>query len=282
MTEIVKIKVEPSGGVSGSLTVKDAMHQILDYIELLHAADFSEPAERVLWKLENATTNSSLEVTASAISNDPEISVGFQAKQNAERVLKTIEAFESGNATPEWMGSDAVNIAERFFKRNTNGIGRTDITIGNSETKVIVHSNAKTALLTIKRNRVESQLEETDWTRSEFGSIEGELIAATTYHAEPAIVIKERLSGTKINCVLSETLASEVGPIHNWQETWEHKRLTISGELHYSDQGKLTKIDAESFSEITYEPVDLSKIRKLGLIQELSTDDLHERLWENG
>lgn len=282
MAEKVKIKIQPSGGVSTSLTVEDAMQQILDYMDMLRAADLSKPSEKVVWRLESASTNSPLEVTAFATGYDPSISIGLQARQSAERVSTTFETLEGGGRIPEWMDDTSVNTAERILKRNMNGIGRTDIIINDQPPKTIVHSTAKVALLTIEKSRIQSQLEKPDWTRVEYGAVEGEVISTTSHYSKPAIVIRERLSGDKIYCILSDELANEAGITHNWQETWEQKRFSINGELHYSESGKLSKINATSLEEISFQDVDLKEIRQLDLIENKPPDEIHERLWKDG
>lgn len=282
MAEKVKIKIQPSGGVSTSLTVEDAMQQVLDYMDMLRAADLSKPSEKIIWRLESASTNSPLEVTAFATGYDPSIAIGLQARQSAERVSNSIETLEKGGSIPDWMDDTTVHTAERFLKRNMNGIGRTDIAINDAPPKTIVHGTAKVALLTIEKSRIQNQLEKPDWTRTEFGAVEGEIIAATSHYSKPAIIIRERLSGDKIHCILSDELASIVGPSHKWQEAWEQRRFTINGELHYNEAGNLTKINALSLDEIQFHNVNLNKIRKLDLIESISVDELDERLWKDG
>lgn len=282
MAQKVTIKIQPSGGVSTSLTVEDAMQQVLDYIDMLRAADLSENSEKIIWRLESAQTNSPLEVTAFATGPDPSVSVAYQARQTAERLSNAIADLEKGGAVPSWMEPPTANIAERFFKRNMNGIGRTDITINDEAPTTIVHATAKVAALSIERSRIETQLEKPDWTRSEYGAVEGEILSATSLWTKPAIIIKERLSGAKINCILSDELADEVGPTHSWDETWEQRRFAITGELHYNADGRLTKIDAIGLREITPSPVNLTELRDLKLIGTESPDDIHVRLWEDG
>lgn len=282
MAEKVKIKIQPSGGSSDSLTVDDAMQQVLDFIDMLRAADLSEESEKIVWRLESAQTNSPLEVTAFATGSDPDVPVGYQARQTAERLSVAIEALAKSGPVPDWMNGTPSNVAERFFKRNMNGIGRTDITIGDDAPTTIVHSTAKIAVLSIERSRIEEQLQTVDWTRSEFGAVEGEMLSTTSLYTKPVIVIKERLSSEKINCFLSPDLAETVGPTHSWNETWDHRRVSISGELYYDSDGKLKKIDATDLREIVSNPVNLKEIRKLRLVDTDPTDDFRGRLWGDG
>lgn len=282
LAEKVTIRIQPSGGASVALTVEDAMQQVLDFIDMLRAADLSQGGEKIVWRLERAQTNSPLEVTAFATGPDPSVSVAYQARQTAERLSKAIATLEYGGLVPDWMDDQATRTAERFFKRNMNGIGRTDIWINDDEPTIIVHSSAKVAALSIERSRIEDQLEQPDWTRSEMGSVEGEVLSTTSIHTKPAIVIKERLSGQKINCILSDELAEKIGPNHSWDETWEQRRFLISGELHFGSEGALKKVDALSMVEIRPTPVDLDKLRDLEIGTGNTPNAMHERLWGDG
>ena len=77
----IKVVVYPSGGADETLTVADAMQQVLDCFALLSKAEAQEPGSRVkvVWRLESATTNSPFTVEAMAASSDPEIAVDRQA-----------------------------------------------------------------------------------------------------------------------------------------------------------------------------------------------------------
>lgn len=282
MAEKVKIKIQPSGGATTSLTVEDAMHQILDFIDMLRAADLSEKPDKIIWRLESAKTNSPLEVTAFATGPDPSISISYQAKQTADRVCKTIESLEKGGPLPSWMDGHTANIAERFFRRNMNGIGRTDISVNDNPPTTVVHATAKIGALSIEKSRIQVEIEKVDWTRSEYGAVEGEIISTTSVHTKPAIIIKERLSGEKISCILSPELAEKVGPTHSWDETWDQRRFSISGELHFNADGKMTKINAVDLREIISSPVDLKELRSLDLFTDNMHGYLHERLWKDG
>jgi hypothetical protein len=278
----VTIRIEPSGVGSTSLTVEDALQQVLDYVDLLRAADLSEGKQKVIWLLHSASTNSPLEVTASATGPDPSVPVGYQARQNVERVSSAVRTLEAGRGMPTWMEGEPSRIAERFFKRNTNGIGRTSIALEDAEPVTIVHATARKAALTIEKARIEKQLAAPDWTRTEFGSVEGEIISTTSYYSKPALVIKERLSGANLNCILSQELADQVGPTHSWDETWQQKRFLISGELHYGSDGGLKKVDATALTEVLYGPVDLDEIRDMKVLDGEQPHAAIERLWDGG
>ena len=174
------------------------------------------------------------------------------------------------------------NIAERFFKRNMNGIGRTDVTINNGPPTTIVHASAKVAALSIEKSRIQTQLEKPDWTRTEYGAIEGEILSTTTLYNKPALIIKERLSGGKISCILSSELAQRVGPKHSWDETWGQRRFAITGALYYDTEGNLKKVDATDLREITPSPVDLEELRSLDIVGGESSEATYLRLWGNG
>ena len=78
--ETVTIVVYPSGADADSLTGSDAMQQVLDVFALLSKAEAQRVgADHVVWRLERASTNTPLTVSAFAVSSDPEGSVDHEA-----------------------------------------------------------------------------------------------------------------------------------------------------------------------------------------------------------
>ncbi len=70
--ETVTIVIYPSGADSDALTVSDAMQQVLDMFVLLAKAEVQKTgAQQVVWRLERASTNTPLTISAVAVSTDP-------------------------------------------------------------------------------------------------------------------------------------------------------------------------------------------------------------------
>jgi len=285
MAEKVKIKVHPSGTSSDLLTVADAMRQVLDFIELLEKADGSEPgaADRVIWRLAYATTNSPFEVGAEATSKDPSLTVAAKAHFAKAAVRDAIDDLTAGRPPPAWMDDAGLKVAERIFLRNLNGIGRTDLDFGDSaEAAIIVHATAKTAALAIDEARIAVERDTPDLTRTEYGSFEGEILSAGMFHNSPSLVVRDRLTGEKVTCVFPSELSYRIGTQHNWHEVWAGRRILIHGELHYTSEGILRRADAFDLEVIEGRDVDLVAARKVDLLEGMTVSDFLDRGWGNG
>ena len=283
MAEKITIKIHPSGVASESLTVEDAMHQVLDFISLLQEADGADGGNRIVWRLESASTNSPLEIVAIATSVDPVLSVDFHAIRAKERIHSAFEVLSHNGPMPDWMIGRPASLAGKFFHRNMNGIGRTDITFNEAKAPIIiVHGVAKVAALSIEQSRISEELQKRDLTRSEFGTVEGEIVSTITHNGRPAFVIKERLSEEKVSCILSNDLAKEIGPNHSWDETWRQVRILVTGELHYDSNGSLKKIDAYSIEPVRVAEVALKDLQSIDFLGGKSPNAALKEVWSDG
>ncbi len=285
MAEKVKIKVHPSGTSADLLTVADAMRQVLDFVELLEKADSAGPgdADKIVWRLTYATTNSPFELGAEATSKDPSLTVSAKAHFAKMAVRGAIVDLTSGRPPPAWLDESGLKIAERIFHRNLNGIGRTDLDFGeSSEAAIIVHSTAKAAALAIDEARIAVERSSADLTRTEYGSFEGEIVSAGMYHNNPSLVVRDRLTGEKVTCVFPPELSYRIGTKHNWHEVWAGHRVLVHGELHYTNEGVLRRSDAIDLEVIESKEVDLAIARKEDILEGLSPSEFSDRSWGNG
>ena len=242
------------------------MRQVLDLVELMEKADEVEGGDvRVVWLLRHASTNSPFTVRAESSSSDPSIVVSMRASRAARTFQQGISSLlETGHA-PEWMDHSSLRVAKRVLERNLNGIGRTDIDLGSDGSLLILPGPAQKGVLAIEKAFLDEKLAAPNLTRTEFGSVEGEIVAAASYYQRPALMIRERLSEARVNCVLSEEAARQVGPEHNWSEVWSRRRVIISGALHYGADGTIARIDADFVEPVNEVEVSLGEIRDMNL-----------------
>lgn len=274
MPETIAITVHAAALGPKDLAVADAMRQVLDIIEIVDAAASVEASGdvRVVWRLRNASTNSPFTVEAEGWSTDPGVVVGQLAARAAERTKEAFAALLRKEAPPSWMGLTELKAAKRVFERNLNGIGQTDLHIARDPI-FIVPSLAATAVSAIEHVLFEIKQHATNLSRTEFGSIEGEIVAAATYYYSPSIIVRERLSGHRVTCVLSSEAAQQIGPEHSLADIWSGQRVLISGALHFDADGNLAKIEAESLVQVQTRDVDLADIRALDITGGLSTSE---------
>lgn len=281
----VKVVVYPSGAGEEGLTIADAMQQVLDYFNLLSKAEARDPRSgvKVVWRLESATTNSPFTVEATAVSSDPEVLVDRQALMARLSLKEGISKLIRGEAKPLWFDGDTELIMRRILARNLNGIGRTDIVVTEDEPPIILdHRSARRAQAYLDLKAAEEAALIDDLSRREFGSIEGQAVGLTTHYRKPAIVIRERLSGRDVKCVLPPTSADAIGSQHQWSEVWGNQRIVVTGLCHYDKVGNLILIEAEEISRLRARDVSISDVRDPDFSAGLSSQQHLDMFWGDG
>lgn len=242
--ETVTVTITSSMGDDAPLTVHDAMHQILDFFGLLSEAGGDESGS-ISWQLVSVSMKSPLSATAQAFPTFDGAPVTRVARAEKEKLLHGLQGLTTGEHIPEWMSPKTRSVARRFFDRVTNGIGRVDVQVDDvSPLTIIVSKGARTAVSVLDHYERESIETEEDLSRTEYGSIEGDIEAATTYRGNPAIKLQERLSGASVNCIFRPDLADKVGRDHSWSEVWSGRRVLVVGEIAYKADGTVQRVEA--------------------------------------
>lgn len=125
----IKITVHPTGGKGRPLSVEDAMSQILDIVQLLEApARGRESAARYSWAVVSASTNSPLTIEVAPFGSETNTYAWMAAADEDIAVASDglINVFE-GKVIPTWLDAKSTYALKRVAKRNTNGIGVTEI-----------------------------------------------------------------------------------------------------------------------------------------------------------
>ncbi|WP_395714337.1 hypothetical protein [Reyranella sp.] len=280
-----KIVVHPSGAESDLLPARDALNQILDFVDLLvqsHPDD--DHAETVIWLLASITSNTPITAEVSGAGADPAVPVVHEALRSMTAVEDGISAAMEGRDIPRWMLNGAYNTARRFFDRNTKAIGRTDLVFdGVAPTILIAPAGARIALINLERAALEEEKKVRDWTHKARGSIEGIVIDTTTFYGKPAIRVRERLSRRDIMCVLDEANAVRVGDKYNWQKTWDHGRVHVEGLLHYDKSGDVIRVsDADVIDVAVSRSIDLAEFSDSTFTNGLTPAEYLERWRSRG
>ncbi len=279
MASSLSITVYPSHHSGEYLTVSDAMSQILDFVKALECFSTTDNEAQVIsWRLIKAHTNSPpFTVVAEAFPIDPSLHI----EREASRV---IYAFSNGiddllkRITPKGVDSESCHPLMRAFKRTLNGIGRTDLRIEGEPVISVVPQNAELAIAALD-NVLEIVVASIDGTRTEYGSVEGEVCGLVRWYRKPALLFVERLSGSRVTCVLSPELAQELGPSHKWYEAWQGGRLLFGGTLYYGPNGLLRRVDADYIEERPYTDVSLSSLKDIDILQGNSVEEHLKGIW---
>lgn len=283
----VTIVIHPSGTDMDSLTVADAMQQVLDAFALLSKAEVTDPTQdvRVVWRLEHASTNSPFTVKATPLSSDPEVSVARQATLAVASFKEGVDAILHGRSKPTWMDQDAEATFKKMLHRNVSGIGRTDFFIAPDEPPTIIdHRSARRAENFLELLAAETAIHKRDLTRKEYGSVEGYVTTATTWYDKPAFRIRSRLTGKESICVLPKSAAKTIGAEHSWEEVFTKRRVLVSGVCHYNSEGLLTRVDVETVRAIVSRDVSTRELSDADITDGKPVEEYLRLIWgsENG
>lgn len=267
MGKTFSVTVYPSPHGADYLSASDAMRQILDLVDVLGRAEMAERGtKQIVWRLTEAHTNSPpFTVTLQAFAVDPVVSVGFEADRITSQFGDAVRALMNGHKA-DWIDKDIAAPLKRVFQRNLNGIGQTSIAIEGSEGLDVVPDRARSAVMALEQAELEEEAAVIDYSRFEYGSAEVEIQGLSRWNERPALNVVDRLSESKVVCVLSQELAEEIGPIHQWREVWENKRLIVTGILHFDRENHLKRIEAFAIEEMPWTDVPLTSLRDLDLL----------------
>lgn len=267
MAKSISITIYPTAAGAEYLSASDAMHQILDMVEALETLESDKKSSRhIIWRLTEAHTNSPpLTVQLEAFPVDPEDLVSTDAMRVAQQFSRGVKELLGGEDA-KWLPEATLGPLKRTFERTLNGIGRSKIEVEDDEPFDVIPQTARNALISIERRGLEAKAAAQDLSRTEYGSVEVSVLGLTRWHGRPALEVVERLSGDKATCVLSDELASELGPTHMWSEVWEGNRLLIGGTLHYGEKGELKKIEAFSGELRPWTDVPIADLRDVDVL----------------
>jgi hypothetical protein len=255
------------------------MRQLLDFFALLSAAG-GEPASLVDWQLVEVSMQSPLRATAEAYAKQPGIDAAPIALHEKAILAASITSLAESGTVPDWMDQPTLARAKALFGRNTNGIGHTNIQFDeNAPIAFIDQRRARAALETISRHEQLISAEQ-DRSRTEMGSLEGNVLLTGPYYGQPAIQLRESLSDAEIWCVFTPETAASIGPNHSWAETWRNRRVRVTGAIQYDRKGNIRRVNVSTLKEIDPTPLHYSQIADPNFTGGLSASDYIKSLWE--
>jgi hypothetical protein len=276
--ERVTISIASSAGEDAPLTVEDATRQILDFFEILTAAA-GDDGKLISWRLVSISMESPISVTAESFSDIPGVPVNEIARREKAALAKSIEDLTAKRPPPSRMRRAVRQHARAFFERNTRSIGRTVIRLDDTEPPiVIVDRTARAAVSALEA--VSPPSDTSDLSRTEVGSIEGYVTQAFTSYGRPAVGIRELLTNTTVSCVFSEELAERIGVEHNWRDVWRGRRVLVSGNVVYRQDGAIARVIATDMVTVDGTLLTYADIADPNFTGALEPADYLRTLWE--
>lgn len=274
MAERFVIVVTPPDGDNGSLTVADAMRQVMDVFELLIAS--SESNDSVTWRLVEAKTNSPpFSVIGEARSTRLGIDVDLIAKTQKNAFVKNYSQLMNGTIPESWGTSQLTKVAENFIARSRNGIDKTEIKIDDDRTLTLTKDKALNAQKAFEIEAIEKIK-----PYSQIGSIEGILLGVTSYYSYPAIRVKERISGDVVWCMIEEEHRKQIVEEADFDDVWSGRRVRIRGKLEYNDVGNLDKVLVSEIIPMNPRNVSLNEIKDTEFTGGLAVSEYIDKLRE--
>jgi len=273
-TGSIKLVIHPSGSDDESLTVADAMQQVLDYFKLLDKAVSAHGGKSagIVWQLLSASTNSPFTIEATAVSAIPGKSVEAEG----------LNQIMYEHHPPDWMDAEAQLILHGLLKRSQNGIRQTDFYLQDSNKSVLIETaSAQRAIEVLQPELAVHTFRETDFTHSELGSVEGRVVALRSYYNKPAIVLYSLLDKREIPCVLVDSeIRDAICGRRNWSQVYESRRVLVPGICFFDRSGKLIKVEVKGeIIDIDPIPVNLAELHDPEFSEGLSPHDHLKRLW---
>ncbi len=253
MTERIRIVVQASKTHPQFLTVEDAMRQVLAFFELLPE---QTEADDLVWAIAAASMASPLVVEAEAKSIRSGVDISLQARKQKETLDKRLRAVQRGEMPPEWAGTKRASVAIALLKRNTNGVGKTEVSLESDEPPVVFDEVMAQESLALLSAAPVHQFK----AHQEIGSIEGKLISAGSYYGEPVIHVEDRRNGERIVCLVPADVHDLVVSNMDIEDVWTNRRVSVHGRLSYDDKGNVKKVVSDRIEKLPTATVTIKSL----------------------
>lgn len=278
MVERAKVTVEPTAAHPDVLDVQDAMRQVLDFFELLSG---DQDKQTLVWNLVFASTNSPFTAEGEAVSLKPDVDITVVARAEKALVAESLEALSQGRRPARRLGKQREETAKRLFRRNLNGVGRTQVALGPQvPTITVTPAVAKVAIDTLEAATTNLDLLPRWREREEIGSIEGALIDVGTDYHQPAIRVLERKSGKEVWCRVDPSLRESIAREASFLDVWENRRVIVRGRVRFDEHGQIIRVHARSIETISPREMTVHDIRDTQFTNGMNTAEYIERLRE--
>jgi hypothetical protein len=254
---VVVIDTEPTG--SGALTVQDALSQVSDLFELATVPMGGESSEMVVWRLVGASMNSPLRIVAEAFPVRESVSQDV-VREHSRRFMRSIRALTSGEVPSEWRHGRARKAVERVVRRGRTGVPFMELQLVQDDVGRDASASIDSILVTRQELAAADSVlsRETPKRASQrrtLGSHEGTLVRVERRAGKPTLVIRSRLYGNEIDCIVDDDLRDTFALEANFEDVWRGRRVRIDGTLVYGPSGSLEQIAATGLHLVTHRPV---------------------------
>ena len=274
MAERFTIIVAPPSRDHVRLTVEDAMRQVLDAMQLLQLSG-GDKSDHIVWRLIRANTNSPFTVVSEAQPHQSGVDVDYLARRQKSGFEQNCRSLQAGQLPEAWADNKAREVAIGFIERSRNGVSKTRIILDPDNEVEFTPSIAAHAAVAFAEPEV---LEVKPQTR--YGSIEGTFVNVGQHYNQPAIQVRERLTGKQIWCLVDDEHRRRISEKANFDDVWANRRVRIRGTLEYDKAGHLQRVHVGHMTHVMPRHVQTDEIRDPDFTDGLSPSDHVNRLRE--
>lgn len=279
MSEKLVISVDASTTSPDLMKVQDVFAHVLELFDLASKSE-SDPEHTVIWRLVNVSMNSPLTVTAEAVSAKPNVNVDVIAKAQKQEFARNLNSLRKGIIPKVWAGESARK-ARSFLARNRNGIGVTSIHTDLDDPDLsdikITHEDADFADA-VMHESVAGLLQKP--TKTQIGSVDGNLIEVGTHYGKPAILIRERKTGSEIWCIVPDEFRPQIADKATLNDVWSGRRVVVRGIIYFDRERKISKVEASHIRRIDGLDVPLENILDKSFTDDMPATEYLEKFRE--
>lgn len=220
---------------AGAPPAADSVRQLLALIDSLQGQD-----PDVDWRLSAVSMNSPLRAELAGFDREGTPAAEAAVVAAAEAAFEVLDAINDNEPTAALR-----RLPEAKRKQLRALIAPLKDRTGSL--KIVVEGRSERLVRSDQAQRALSILAKPSRQRGpEYGSIEGQIVAATTHYSSPAIRVRTFLTGEEILCVFEKEVAPEIGAEHTLSEVWTGQRVLVAGRIDYNKAGDAHVLRATS------------------------------------
>lgn len=279
MGKVVKLRISGRAADTDAPIVEDMLDQIRDYIEILRGVEQAvapDGSSMLVWRTVNAHKNSPLQFEFAAFPKEYALNVDRRTAVVVDAAAHGLHTLLTVAERPRYFTDQVLQKAERTFERVTNGLGLSEIDFGDGVPALpLTPITARVAA-----QNVSHILRPADRPYVQLGSVEGYFHGAERDgKGRRIIIIKARVTGELVKCVLTEAAASLLADC-SIGDVWRNRRVQVYGRMHFRGRGRLRHVVATSVRFLRHRS-DLPQLDEIvdpGFTGGLRTEEYLERL----
>ncbi|WP_174285502.1 hypothetical protein [Sphingomonas bacterium] len=279
MATRVEISIAGRGEADAPL-LTDMLGQIEDFVAMMGGVAASvagDDVQRYDWRVVGLSKNSPARMTLEAIPLAGHPEGPTVAAQARDLVTEGLDQLRSGGTRPLYFTDNVIEAADRFARRVTGGLTETVISDATGAALTLGTADAVRVIENLTVVRESDPIH----PYRELGSFEGNIQnVGTDGYQRPYIVVKSRLTGAEVRCILEGEALKELEgqPVAN--VVWRHRSVTVIGILRYRSPGRLSQADVHrlDFIDPAEKLPQLTDIIDRNFTNGLSSEDYLERL----